>query len=113
VSFCIEAHLEQARRRLRQIQAASARWSLLEDLVRSRRWPERIVIALEQGFVGGASRTLYCKEAEVSTATASADFRRLLDAGLLEARGKGRTVRYRAGAELTALVEGRLSAGQA
>lgn len=36
----------------------------------------------------GTERTTYGKEAEVSRATASADFRRLLDAGLVDQRGR-------------------------
>ena len=67
VTFCIDAHLAQARRRLAQIEAASSRWSSLEELVRQRGWPERLVIALEQCLLGGSSRGLYAKEAEVSS----------------------------------------------
>ncbi len=100
VAFCIDAHLAQARRRLAQIETAGARWSHLEDLVARRGWPERIVIALEQSLISGSTRTLYCKEADVSQATASTDFRRLLDAGLVVQSGKGRTTRYHASEEL-------------
>jgi Fic family protein len=103
VAFCIDAHLAQARRRLAQIEAAGARWSLLEDLVKRRGWPERIVIALEQSLIGGCTRMLYCREAEISLATASADFRRLLDAGLVVQQGRGRTTRYHASDELRAV----------
>ena len=104
VAFCIDAHLTQARRRLAQIEAAAARWAFLEDLAGRRGWPERIVIALEQSLIGGATRALYCREAEVSLATASADFRRLLDAGLVVQRGQGRTTRYHASEELRTAV---------
>ena len=100
LSFCVDAHLAQARRRLAQIEAASSRWSLLEDLVRGRDWPQRLVIALEQSLLGSSSRGLYAKEVEVSPATATADFRRLLDAGLVVQRGQGRTTRYHASAGL-------------
>jgi len=94
VSFCIDAHLVQARQRLAQIESAAVRWSRLEELVESRNWPERLVIALEQSIVGGTERSRYGEEAGVSPATASADFRRLLDAGLVEQRGRGRNVSY-------------------
>lgn len=94
VSFCVEAHLVQARRRLAQIERAAARWARLEELVDGRNWPERLAIALEQSLVGGAERGRYGEEAEVSPATASADFRRLLDAGLVEQRGRGRNTAY-------------------
>jgi Fic family protein len=102
VAFCVEAHLAQARRRLAQIRQAAARWSYLEDLVESRGWPDRLVIALEQGLVGGSDRASYGREADISPATASIDFRRLLDAGLVEQHGRGRNIRYYAADELRA-----------
>ena len=97
VAFCIKAHLSQARQRLTQIKDAAARWTHLEDLVKSRNWPNRLVIALEQSLMGGSDRASYATEADISPATASADFRRLIDAGLVEQEGRGRSVRYRAG----------------
>lgn len=96
VSFCVNAHLAQVRQRLAQIEDAATRWAYLEGLVESRNWPDRLVIALEQALVGGSDRASYASEAGVSPATASADFRRLLDAGLVEQSGRGRSVRYRA-----------------
>ena len=100
ISFCIDAHLEQARQRLRQVETASARWTHLERLVEERGWPDRLVIALEQSLMGGADRSGYEVEADVSTATASGDFRRLLDAGLVSQRGRGPTTRYHASESL-------------
>jgi Fic family protein len=94
VEFCVEAHIDQAKQRLAQIKRAAVRWKHLEALVEQRGWPERFVIALEQSMIGGAERGGYCQEAGVSPATASADFRRLLDAGLVEQRGRGRNTRY-------------------
>jgi len=96
VAFCVKAHLSQARQRLTQIKDAAARWTHLEELVKSRNWPDRLVIALEQSLMGGSDRMSYATEADISPATASADFRRLLDAGLVEQEGRGRNVRYRA-----------------
>src|SRR5215212_2809100 len=46
VAFCLDAHLAQARQRLRQIEQAAARWELLEDLATRRGWPDRMVIGL-------------------------------------------------------------------
>jgi Fic family protein len=111
VAFCIDAHSAQARRRLAQIETAAARWAFLQELVKRRGWPERIVIALEQSLAGRCTRTLYRAEAEVSLATASADFRRLLDAGLVVQRGQGRTTRYHASEELRAAVAAHLDRG--
>lgn len=94
VEFCVEAHLDQAQRRLDQIAAAGARWAMLETIAEQRGWPDRMVIALEQSLLGGTDRGRYAREAETSPATASADLRRLTDAGMLEQRGLGRNSRY-------------------
>jgi Fic family protein len=102
VAFCVQAHIIQAERRLEQIEEAASRWGRLEALVESSGWPDRLVIALEQSLVGGTDRGRYGSEAEVSQATASADFRRLLDAGLVEQEGRGRSTRYRASERLRA-----------
>ena len=93
VAFCVKAHLAQARQRLRQIEEAAARWTHLERLVDSRGWPDRLIIALEQSLIGGTDRMSYAAEAAISAATASADFRRLLDSGLVDQLGRGRSVR--------------------
>jgi Fic family protein len=100
VSFCVGAHLVQARQRLAQIEDAAARWASLEELVEARKWPDRLTIALEQSLVGGTDRSRYGEEADVSPATASADFRRLLDAELVEQRGRGRSTKYLASERL-------------
>jgi len=100
LAFCIEAHLAQARQRLDQIQEAGARWTFLESIVDRRGWPDRLVIALEQSVIGGSDRTSYGNEADVSSATASNDFRRLVDAGLVTPRGRGRSTRYYASDDL-------------
>jgi len=100
VEFCVEAHLAQARQRLEQIEEAGARWTFLESIVGRRGWPDRLVIALEQSLIGGSDRASYGKEADVSSATASNDFRRLVDAGLMATRGRGRSTRYYASDDL-------------
>ena len=100
VAFCIEAHIAQARRRLDQIAEAAKRWNYLEQLVETRGWPDRLVIALEQSLIGGTDRAEYGREAGISTATASNDFRRLLDAGLVAQSGRGRSTRYFASDDL-------------
>jgi len=105
VAFCIDAHIAQARRRLEQIAAAARRWQRLEMLVTERGWPDRLVIALEQSLVGGTDRTKYEREADISPATASNDFRRLLDARLVVQRGRARSTRYVASDELRRLAE--------
>jgi Fic family protein len=106
VSFCVGAHIAQARQRLAQIDRAAKRWGSLEELVDTRSWPDRLAIALEQSLGGGTDRRKYGEEASVSPATASADFRRLHDAGLVERRGRGRNTSYLASAQLRTALEG-------
>jgi Fic family protein len=104
VAFCVDAHIAQAQRRLTQVKEAAARWDHLEALVDDRGWPDRLVIALEQSLIGGTDRARFGEEADVSLATASADFRRLLDGGLVEQKGKGRNTRYYASDRLREVV---------
>jgi Fic family protein len=94
IDFCVTAHLDQARRRLAEIEAAGARWARLETLVRDRGWPDRLVGALERSLDGPLDRAGYAGDAGIAAVTASQDLRRLSDAGLLVARGQGRAVRY-------------------
>ena len=94
VMFCVDAHLQQARRRLTQIEQAAERWDRLERLVEQRGWPDRLVIALEQALIGGTDRARYAAEADIAAVTATGDLRRLLDAGLLVSLGGGRATRY-------------------
>lgn len=108
IRFCVDAHLEQGRRRLEQIAEAGARWSILEGLVARRGWPDRLVIALEQSLFQGVDRASYAAEADVSAPTASNDLRRLLDGDLVARRGKGRTTRYVASDELRRVVRDQL-----
>jgi Fic family protein len=104
VQFCVEAHISQAKRRLDQIHNAGVRWERLEREADDRGWPDRFVIALEQSLIGGTDRASYGEEASVSTATVSADLRRLLDSGLVEQRGRGPGTRYWATESLRALL---------
>jgi Fic family protein len=94
VEFCVEAHLVQARRRLDQIDAAGRRWTALETLAERRGWPDRMVVALEQALMSGTDRASYADEADVSTATATNDFRLLVESGWIEQTGRGPSTRY-------------------
>src|SRR5579859_1246098 len=96
IAFCIQAHLAQARFRLEQIAQAGRRWSHLEQIPGNRRWPDRLVIALEQALIGGTDRGRYSAEADISLATATNDLRRLFDSGLISQQGRGRNTRYHA-----------------
>lgn len=107
VRFCVTAHVEQARRRLDQVAAATARWAALERLVEERGWPDRLAIALEQSLFDGVDRAAYAREAGVSLPTATNDLRRLSDSGLVVGEGQTRNRRYVASEALRK----RLSAG--
>jgi Fic family protein len=104
IEFSLHAHLAQARRRLDQVDAAARRWEALEAMTERHGWPDRLAIALEQCLFGATDRGAYGREAEVSPATASADLRRLLDAGLVVQLGRGRNVRYRASDQLRTVI---------
>jgi Fic family protein len=108
VQFCVDAHIDQATRRLAQIKQAAARWEYLEGLVEARGWPERFVVALEQSLHDSTDRTRYGEEAEVSPATASADLRRLLDAGLVSQSGRGPSSSYRASEQVRDAIAARI-----
>ena len=108
VRLCVETHVAQARRRLRQLAEAGARWAYLERLVEQRDWPDRLVIALEQSLFQGTDRAAYAAEADVSAPTASSDLRRLLDAGLISRLGRGPATRYGASEQLSRDVLGHL-----
>jgi Fic family protein len=110
VEFVLDAHIVQARERLTTIDQAAARWAVLEALVAARGWPERLQIALEQSLFLGVDRTGYMAEADVSPATASADLRRLADAGLVEQVGRGPETRFVASATLRELTGSESSA---
>ena len=66
------------------------------------------MIALEQSLFQGTDRASYTAEADVSAPTASNDLRRLLDAGLISQRGRGRATRYVAGERLSEDVRRRI-----
>ncbi len=106
VEFCVAAHLDQAKRRLAQIEQAAARWGRLEMVVEQRGWPDRFVAALEQALFNACDRTAYAREADISAATASSDLRRMTEAGLLIQRGQGPATRYEPSDALRAAVAG-------
>lgn len=105
IELCLRAHVAQARDRLATIERAARRWDRLEAIVRTRGWPDRMVVALEQSLFAATDRATYAGEADVSPATASADLRRLLDAELLVQKGQGRSTRYVASDALRADVD--------
>jgi Fic family protein len=104
IEFCLAAHLQQARARLSELETAAVRWNRCEELIRIRRWPDRLVIALEHALTGTLTNAGYRAEADVSETMARLDFRRLIDAGLIEQRGSGRSTAYVASEPLRAMI---------
>jgi Fic family protein len=104
LEFCIAAHLQLARARLSEIEAAAVRWNKCEEIIQIRRWPDRLVIALEHALTGSLTNAGYRAEADVSENMARLDFRRLVDAGLIEQRGSGRSTAYVASETLRTMI---------
>jgi Fic family protein len=100
LDFCLEAHRDQAISRLELVEAAAVRWQELEQIAARYGWPDRLAVALEQALAGEVTRTSYAREAEIADPTASADLRRLVDAGLIKSAGGGRTTSYSARSSL-------------
>lgn len=105
VEFCLTAHRVQGADFQARIRTIAKRWSTLELLVAARRWPDRLVIALQFAATTGLTRAEFAAEAGIANPTATLDLRRLLDAGLLEQRGTGPTTRYVASAALRDLLD--------
>lgn len=101
VEFCIEAHVSEATERRRWLEIANARHSFCERLAREHGYPERFVLALDQGLLGlPITNADYRREAAVASPTAVQDLQRLRHDGWLEQEGGGRSVRYIAGKQL-------------
>lgn len=104
IAFCLNAHVHLATQRLREVEEAGRRWARCEEIVEERRWPERMVIALEQVLTGPLTNAGYRAEAQVGINRAAGDFRRLVDAGFITPRGAGRATHYVAAELLKRLV---------
>ncbi|WP_083672362.1 Fic family protein [Micromonospora sp. CB01531] len=101
VSFNLRAHHMQAQTVARRFQEASAIWAELDALVAADKLPDRVTGLLYEAVLGyRVRRPLYVKLAEVEDRTATRDLVRLVDHGLLEARGERRGRHYVAGAAL-------------
>ena len=101
VEFCIEAHVSEATERRRWLEVAYARHSFCERLAREQRYPDRLVIALDQALVGlPLTNSDFRREAGVAGPTATQDLQRLRRDGWLEQEGGGRSIRYVAGRKL-------------
>src|SRR6266446_9565285 len=101
VEFCIEAHVFEAAERRQWLEIAYARHDFCEQLAGEQRYPERLVIALDQALLGlPIMNADYRREADIAGPTATQDLQRLRRDGWLHQEGGGRSIRYVAGKKL-------------
>lgn len=96
IRFLLVAHQRQARTMLRRIQESERIWNEIERIVASYSLPDRASQAIFDAIIGlrvrNATYRSYFEETpdEITEATATRDFRALVDADLLEPRGQKR-----------------------
>lgn len=101
--FILTAHLRQARTMLARIRDSERLWVDLEKLVEQNRLPERVIPLLFDAAVGLRVRNATYRasmeesgEDPITEQTASRDFQRLTEAGLLKPNGERRGRYYTA-----------------
>lgn len=113
VRFCLQAHYIQAMSVLRRVRESEKIWTELEALMAKKgKLPGRSIQALFDATLGlrvrNASYRSVLKQfekEEISNQVATSDLRAIVDAGLLEQRGKKRGTFYVAGATLIEIRE--------
>jgi len=91
VRFCLRAHYTEAMTLLRRSREMEKMCDELEVMVRRVGLPERSVLALADAAVGHKLRNAtYRNAADVSDLVAGRDLKALVEAGLLEPRGRNR-----------------------
>jgi Fic family protein len=108
--FCLTAHYRQALTLLRRMEEAEALWDRCDQLVRSRRLPDRCIGTLCDASRGWRlRRSMYIKSVKsgagetITDATATRDLRAITEAGLLDPVGERRGRYYQPSAELRAV----------
>ena len=95
VDFSITAHHTQASTILKRTKETERVWNELEQMIKARRLPERVIYALSDAAFGYKVRNAtYRGIAEVADAVASRDLKLLVDNGLLTAAGEKRGRAY-------------------
>ena len=101
VRFCLEAHYIQAMSVLRRVRESERMWAALESLAQQARLPERAITALFDATLGLRVRNSSYRAGlrrfnseEISNQVATTDLRAMVQAGLLEQRGKKRGTFY-------------------
>ena len=105
LKFCLRAHHLQAQTVATRMARAAVVWDMLDDVAEQNRLPERALDLLFSAVVGfRVRRSSYVRTAEVDERTATRDFKRLADAGLLRAVGETKGRYYVAGEGLKEIV---------
>lgn len=112
VRFCLEAHYIQASSVLRRVRESERMWTEIEALAAQARLPERAMTALFDATLGLRLRNSSYRAGlrrfeneEISNQVATTDLRAMVQAGLLEQRGKKRGTFYVASKALTDIRE--------
>jgi Fic family protein len=106
ISFNLRAHHIQAQTVLRRVEETRRLWGELARIAAENNLPDRVIPALYDASIGfRVRRSKYETDADVEPATATRDLRRLVDVGLLEARGETRGRRYVGSRRLRELYE--------
>lgn len=99
--FCLTAHFRQATTTLRRSRFLQQLFEELERVARANGLPERTIFAMADGVWGRKVRnSMYRSIADISQKAATRDLQELVEARLLEARGKKRGSYYVASAAL-------------
>lgn len=104
IRFCLTAHYRQAATLLRRFRKLSEMWGDLEQELKRRGLPDRMIYALADAALGLKVRNaLYRRNADVSPTLASRDLMALTQQGLLIANGERRGRFYVASPQVRAL----------
>ncbi|MEV6599650.1 Fic family protein [Actinoplanes sp. NPDC051346] len=105
-AFNLRAHHMQAQTVAQRVDEASQIWGELDQLIGADRLPERMTGMLYEAVLGyRVRRSGYMKMTGVERHTATRDFGRLADLGLLRPHGETRGRHYLAGQRLSELRE--------
>jgi Fic family protein len=95
IRFCLNAHFRQATTLARRVQETQLLWDLLEEEIKRRKLPDRVIFALADAAVGHRVRNAtYRPAAEITNQIASRDFKVLVQQGLLVPVGEKRGRSY-------------------
>ena len=104
IRFCLIAHFRQATTLARRFKETQLLWDLLEEDIKRRRLPDRVIFALADAAMGYRVRNAtYRPSAEINNQIASRDFKLLVEVGLLVPVGEKRGRSYGAAPALVAM----------